>query len=209
MAWLYGESAARRFGQVENRRRVSGCELARKILDRHHLHQVAIDPASSKEGLRNASSVNRLFLREGTFYGTRMGDLAEALQDALSLVEATRSTLFFLLEALGGVFFRGLILSAWILVGIGSLFQGGRGLVFLGEGIFSLAFFLALAFLAREWEVGERALVSLSRIEGFETDERIRMKKLLQAIRWRPLAELVKFPFSLLSKETHAVPKLK
>jgi len=66
-----------------------------------------------------------------------------------------------------------------------------------GQFLFLLFFLLALSSLGKEWEVAERAISEMGGIE-LGTDERIRMKRILKAIRWAPLAEMFRAPLGLL-----------
>jgi len=75
---------------------------------------------------------------------------------------------------------------------------GWDSVIRIGELLFLANFLVATASLAKEWEVTGRAVSSLASLEGFGTDERVRIKRLVEAIRWRPVAELLAAPFSIL-----------
>lgn len=192
-AWFYLEISEARNRKLLTRRPLSGCEIARQILDRHQFHRTSIHPASGNGGKKTDLRVERLVLAPGVYSGNRLTDLAWALHAAVSHLEASRS---FFATALGRVFAGGLLLS-WGLILAGFLWGHSGGLIALGQFLFISFFFFSLASLGKEWEIAERAV---SEMKGMElgTDERIRMKRLLEAMRWRPLAEMFRAPFNFL-----------
>jgi len=96
-----------------------------------------------------------------------------------------------------GWLFRGSVLTSWLMILAGSVI-GWDSVIRIGELLFLANFLVATASLAKEWEVTGRAVSSLASLEGFGTDERVRIKRLVEAIRWRPVAELLAAPFSIL-----------
>lgn len=190
-AWLYVEISKAQSRKVETRRPLTGCELARQILDRHHFHRTSIHPVSRRTKGEGSLQGNQLFLRESVYQGSRLTDLAEALYESMGYLEASQSLLPKGLERTGRLAFGGMVLLAWGLILGGVL--GGRfsALTVGGQFLFILAFFFALFSLGREWEVVQRAISEMGGIE-LGTDERVRMKGLLKAMRWSPLAELFK-----------------
>lgn len=190
-AWLYVEISKAESRKVKTRRPLTGCELARQILDRHHFHRTSIHPVSLWAKGEGSLRGNQLFLTEGVYQGSRLTDLAEALRESVGYIEASQSLIPKGLERTGRRALGGMVLLAWGLILGGAL--GGRfsALTVGGQFLFILAFFFTLFSLGREWEVAQQAMSEMGGIE-LGTDERVRIKGLLKAMRWSPLAELFK-----------------
>ncbi len=195
--WLYSEISRAENRGRETRRLITGCELARQILDRHRFHRTSVHPVSKKEGGERGLLGDRLLLPEGAYYGNRLLDLAQTLHDAVGHLESSRSLLPAGLRTRRRWVFGGGLLVSWGLVLGGFLWDQGSGLMSAGQFLFLLFFLLALSSLGKEWEVAERAISEMGGIE-LGTDERIRMKRILKAIRWAPLAEMFRAPLGLL-----------
>ena len=193
VAWLYLEISRVRNRRFQTRRPVTGCELARQILDRHQFHRTSIKPVPLKQRRKTGFFVDQLVLAESVYYGNRLNDLAEALRETVGHVKVSPSLVPNDLRTAGWRVFGAAILLSWGLILGGVLWSSWGWLISLGQFLFISAFFWALSSLGKEWEIAERAI---SEMKGMElgTDERIRMKQLLKAMRWTPLAEL----FSLL-----------
>lgn len=197
VVWLYLEISRSQNRGRETRRLVTGCELARQILDRHRLHRTSIHPASAKKGREVSFLGDQLLLPEGTYYGNKLLDLAETLHDTVGHLETSKSLFPRGLGLAGRRVFGGGLLVSWGLILGGVLWDHGSWLVSLGQLLFLLFFLLALSSLGKEWEVSERSVSEMGTME-LGTDERIRMRRLLKAIRWAPLAEVFKAPLDLL-----------
>lgn len=196
LSWGYLKILYVQEEKLMNRQQITGCELARQILDRHHLHRTSVHSVLEKGREHLGPSLNQFLLAEKGYYGTRLVDLAEVLHEVAHYLEALKSTLPVGLRAARGRFARIGVIASWILILGGFLLPSWGWMSRLGQIFLVSAFFLALASLLTEWEVTERAIANLSSLEGLGTDERMRMKRLLKAIRWGPLAELLRAPFS-------------
>jgi Zn-dependent membrane protease YugP len=198
VAWFCMEISLATEGNTPSRRQITGCELARQVLDRNQLSQTAVFPAPGVWRVHFGSDFERLLLAERVYYGTRLSDLAIAFHESAHLLTESQAVLTGRVRAEVDRVLRGGILLSWFLILGGFLFPAWSWLASTGRFLFILVSFRALASLGEEWEVTERALANLNFVEGFGTEERVRIKKLLRVIRWSPLAELFAEPFSFL-----------
>ena len=205
-SWIYLEMVRTREAAFESRRKITGCELARQILDRNHLNRISVtwdsEPGSAHRGPR----FNQLVLPEKIYYGTRLADLAGSLQGASHLVEESGSFVPASIRIRRAAPFRMGVCAAWFLVLMGMLLPGWKWIFHSGETLFVLAFLVVLVSWADEGEVTQRAFSSLALLEGLGPDELVRMKRLLQAMRWTPFAELIQIPLSLLFRNKKKIP---
>lgn len=197
VAWIYLEIARGESRKFQTRRPLTGCELARQILDRHHLNRTSVTPVSLRGRSERDLLADQLVLEEGIYYGNRLTDLAQALRETLRHLETSQSLIPNSLRRAGRSVLAWGVLVSWCLILGGLIWGRSKGLISLGQFLFVSAFFFALSCLGKEWEVAERAISEMA-IEELGTDERIRMKRLLQAMRWTPLADLFRIPFSVL-----------
>jgi len=208
-AWIYLEVVFSRYGAFVNRRKLTGYELARQLLDRNQLSRVTV--TSAEEGKRSGDSLERFSLPEAVYHGKRLTELAQALHETERFLCGFRSVVTLYLRALGGRSFQILIAASWGLVLIGAAFSPARSVATLGQLLYVVANLLVLATLGEEFEAARRGLSSLASLEGFETDERVRLKKLLEAMRWSRAAELFQALFELArltrKKLSHALSK--
>ena len=182
-AWFYLQISMKTRENFRSRRGITGCELARQVLDRYQFSQAAVYPCAGNRRVHFGFEFDRLILSDKTYYGTRLADLGAALHEAAHLMTDSRMVL-------GTRFVRPVLLLSWVLVFAGFLLPPARGVLFLGEFLFLVLGLRAVVRLAGEWEVTQRALACLASIEGFGTDERVRIKDFLKVLRWSPLAEI-------------------
>ncbi len=203
--WLYLEVTFFCFGRQKTRRRLTGCELARQLLDLSGLRQATVTSLPVR-GRAHLSAVGEAVrMSEGVYYGTRLSDLSLALHEAGHFL-ATHSPVPPFLRQGAGRSLRIPLVASWLFVGAGAFFPPVRWLASLGYLIFLTVFFLAFASLPEEGEVTERAVAVLTKLEGFELDEKVRLKRLLKALFVLPLAEVFA---GLLEMSKRATPSKK
>lgn len=194
-------------GGVSNRRQMTGCELARQFLDRNQFHQTSVVPVHRVWRVHFGFDIERLFLGERAYYGTHLADLATAFHEAAHLLKESKSGLLPVnLRTQGSTLLRTAILVSWGLIFWGFLFRAWSWTVPVGEFVFTVICFRALALLGEEWEIAGQAITNLAQIEGLETGERVRIKELLKTLRWSPLAEIFAEPFSILFRHQRNIP---
>ena len=196
-AWLYREVVLAGKKGIASRSQMAGCELARKILDTCHLTHTAVQPAPSR-GPEPAPHRDELLLNEKIYSNSSLAALAETLHETVHWIESSKVFLSTRPGGMGGRFFSGWVLLSWTCLALGVLFSHWVWLFRLGQFLFVLAFLAALASLAGEWEIGQRAVSQLTALERLGTDERVRMKEVLKALRWTPLAEIFRIPIQTL-----------
>ena len=199
-AWLAVEIAMARSRKFPSRSGLTGYELARQVLDRHHLARTPVRPASARESEAGDWNQDALVLNEKNYFGTSLEGLSRALYSAVHLLAASKLPVPAAWRIPSGRFFKILVISSWVLTGFGSVLSGWSWALGLGRVLLILSFFLALVSLAGEWEGSERAVADLLSLERLWTDERVRMKENLLALRWTPLAEILGIPLRLLFK---------
>lgn len=197
-AWLYIKIAERNVNQLESRRRITGCELARQVLDSRVRGRVSVTAAGGAGLSHLGRSTESLTLNERVFFGGRLSDLSRSLHETHHLLTVGKSAVPLRWGmAIGRTLRVPLAVSLFIIV-MEIFFPLWAGVAFWGELSFLAIFLFALASMAGEWEVTQNAISHLSRLEGFEMDEKIRMKHFLAVLGWAPLAELIAGPLALL-----------
>lgn len=207
IAFAYVEILLTRWGRSSSRRHITGCELARQILDRNGQHGVAVvNESSTNAASRLGSSCDQLFLTEKIYFGTEAVQLARAVHAAGRHFVSSKPFL-----PAGGVF-RTVVILSWCFILAGFIFRW-HPIVWLGQILFLLTFLLTIASLPEEWEAIERVTTNLASIEMLGPEERVGIIRLLRVIRWSPLAEPLKVPLRILrgrranSRKAHVLSK--
>ena len=182
---------------MPNRSRMTGYELARQVLDRYPFARTAISPVSVGREKKSGVSFDELFLPEKVYFGTSLTQLTQTLFETVHHLEAAKLTISVWPGNPTGRFFRGLVISGWVLIAIGIFLPGW--IFFLGQTVLVISFFISLFSLPREWESADHAVAQLVSLERLGTDERVQMKGLLNALRWQPLSEMVGVPIQVFS----------
>ena len=192
LALLYLEISLVRNGKFKSHRQLTGGDLARQILDRNHLNRMTIGAVSVRRTVHFGVGLDRFLLRKKVYYGSRLADLAVVLHETAHLLEESHALIPLEWRAKSARMFQGIV-GASLLFILTGLFLAPLGwLSVFGQGLFVIVFFIALVSLGEEAEITERALTNLSLLEGFGTDERVRIRRLLKALRWSPIAELLR-----------------
>ncbi len=181
------------------RRSLTGCELARQVLDRAHSNRTAVTSVRGPARGHLGSALGQLALPEKIYYGNRLSDAALVFHEAAHL-QSAQSLVPISLRAPGGGVFLTLVTLAWILILTGFLAPWGRGLQQVGQILFLVGFAMAFASLPEERKATRRALSDLTLAKDFGPEEKLRIKNILNAFRWFPLAELIEAPWNVLSK---------
>ena len=197
-AWFCSRAALASIKKVQSRKQITGCELARQALDRHHLNQTPISSIPREGAIHFGLESHRLVLPEEVYYGTGLFEHAIVLHEVSHLQAANHMVFSSKIRRRARALGQGFILVSWFFIFLGFISPSRAWLAGLG-GLFFVAVSLrALMLLAEEWDVTDRALSDMVGLEGLGTDERVYLKRLLQVFRWAPLAEVISAPFSLL-----------
>lgn len=195
LVWGYRELSLRQHGGSGHRQRLSGCELARQVLDQHDFKRVRVTAVPRRDQLRWGHRGEELFLSEKVYSGTTLKDLSLALHETVHFLEEPRGMMPSGVKLYLTRISQGGVLISWLLV-LGSFFLGQGPIFTLGQAFFVLVFFFACASLPEEGRVMERARDILLRLEGFEVDERARMSRILGTFQGWPLAQILYPPLS-------------
>jgi Zn-dependent membrane protease YugP len=190
---LYGQWALLKYRASSYRTAVTGCEVARFVLDQAGLLHIAVSPIKPSE---EHSSMEGLFLEPRAYEG----------RDFLSVLGAAR--LAFLKSQLSNMIFwvrlkkrmafviRFTVLAGWVVLFLGCFVPGLRFLVNLGLGCFSVVMAMVIFDLPFEIEVEEKTLKLLRHSGYFQMNEMLHLKKLNRAIALWGMASLVRAPFN-------------
>ncbi|MCM8774770.1 MAG: zinc metallopeptidase [Candidatus Omnitrophica bacterium] len=202
--WLIREN-----GRFQNRRRVTGAEIARYILDAGGFKQTIVD--FPREGSQESQSgIEQLYLEKSVYEGGRLLDIAHAARTAV-LKTGIPEVNFFPSISLKRRLWKVhcfLILLSWLMVILGSLSSYLSGIRLAGFLIFLVTFIVAMIDLPAEWNISHQAMVHLRNSRHFEIDEIIRLKNLMNALRLDGLAQLFKVPLSFLKIGQHPCIKI-
>ena len=181
-----------RYKNNPTRRGITGCEVARYLLDMAGSPEIPVDFHSP--GRQREMPIKHLLLDKKIYEGSMLFAAAEAARQSVLLIRrgmnADYQTRFW--DFLGAP-----LPFAWIAF---ILSYTGRGLHFLR--VFSGSVFLGIVVLAvfdlpAQWELSRQAFELLKSAGQFEVDELIKLKKILQGLRLNRVASLFDFPLTL------------
>lgn len=171
---------------------VTGCEIARFVLDQAGLHHIAVTPIEPSE---EYSSQEGLFLEPKVYEGHDFLSVLQAARQAYLKSQLSNMTFWIRLKKRMSFVIRFMISSGWVLLAFGIFFSGLRFLVNLGLGCFSVVMALVIFDAPFELEVEEKTSLLLKNSGHFQWNEWIRLKKLNRAMALWGLGVVVRAPF--------------
>ena len=199
---LYGQWVLWKYKAPSYRTTVTGCEIARFVLDQAGFIQVPVTPV---EPSGEYPSTEGLFLETKVYEGREFLAILQAARQAFLKSQLSNMTFWVRLKKRMAFVIRFTVLAGWILLVLGNFFPVLRFLVNLGLGCFTVIMVLVIFDLPFELEVEEKTSMLLKRSGHFQPNEMVHLKKLGQAIAFLGLAALVRAPFdkclSLLGKK--------
>ena len=189
---LYGQWVLWKYTASSYRTTVTGCEMARIVLDQAGLLQVSVTPLEPSE---EYPSMEGLFLEPKIYEGHDFLSVLQATRQAFLKSQLSNMTFWVRLKKRMAFVIRFMVLSGWILLVLGYFVPGLRFLVNLGLGCFSVVMALVIFDLPFELEVEEKVSKLLQHSGHFHPNEMLHMKKLNQAIAFWGLGSLVRAPF--------------
>lgn len=192
LAFILERRLIAKHGKDLSRRRLSGFEIARQLLDAGGHANVIVEPGTEK---RKPGGVKQLYLPPAVYEGKTLASIARAAREASLLCRASSAVLPF--DMSRGLYF--FVTFAWLLLAVGLLAGDLRWLQSMGWMIFGLVFFLGLIRLPLETEAGQHAYEWLKQSGYFEVDELVKIKNNLRGLRLEPLAEIFTAPAGLAS----------
>lgn len=189
---FYGQWVLWKYKAPAYRTVVTGCEIARFVLDRAGLIQVAVTPIEPSE---EYASTEGLFLEPRVYEGHDFLSVLHAARQAFLKSQLSNMTFWVRLKKRMVFVIRFTVLSGWIVLILGNFFPGLRFLVNLGLGCFSVVLALGIFDLPFELEVEEKTSRLLGDSGHFQMNEMMHLKKLNQAMAFGGLAAIVRAPF--------------
>jgi len=189
---LYGQWVLWKYKTSSYRTIVTGCEVARFVLDQAGLHHIAVTPIEPSE---EYYAQEGLFLEPKIYEGHDFLSVLRAARHAYFKSQLSNMTFWIRLKKRMSFVIHFTALAGWILFISGIFFPPLRFLVNLGLGCFSVVMALVIFDMPFELEVEEKTSLLLKNSGHFQLNEWIRLKKLNRAIALWGLAAVVRAPF--------------
>lgn len=190
---LFGQWVLWKYKAPSYRTAVTGCEVARFILDQAGLLQMAVTPI---EPSGDSPSMEGLFLEPKVYEGRDFLSLIQAARQAFLKCQLSNMTFWVRLKKRMSFVIRFTALAGWILLIAGCFVPPLYFLVNLGLGCFLVVMALVIFDLPFELEIEEKTSKLLKNSGHFQPNEMIHLKKLNQAIAFWGLASVVQAPFN-------------
>lgn len=190
---LFGQWVLWKYKAPSYRTAVTGCEVARFILDQAGLLQMAVTPI---EPSGDSPSMEGLFLEPKVYEGRDFLSLIQASRQAFLKCQLSNMTFWVRLKKRMSFVIRFTALAGWILLIAGYFVSPLYFLVNLGLGCFLVVMALVIFDLPFELEIEEKTSKLLKNSGHFQPNEMIHLKKLNQAIAFWGLASVVRAPFN-------------
>ena len=189
---LYGRWVFWKYKKPSYRTTVTGCEIARFVLDKAGFVQVPVTPVEPSE---EYPSTEGLFLEPKIYEGRDFLSILGAARQAFLKSQLSNMTFWVRLKKRIAFVIRFTVLAGWALLVLGNLSPGLRFLVNLGLGCFVVVMALVIFDLPFELEVEEKTSRLLGNSGHFQPNEMAHLKKLGRATALSGLAAIVRAPF--------------
>jgi hypothetical protein len=190
---LYGQWVLWKYRAPSYGTNVTGCEMARFVLDQAGLLQVPVTPIEPSE---EYPSTEGLFLEPAVYEGRDFLSVLRAARQAFLKGQLSNMIFWVRLKKRIAFVIRFTVLAGWFLMILGSLSPALRFLFNLALGCFTVVMGLVIFDLPFEMEVEEKTSRLLKQSGHFQPNEMIHLKKLSMAIALWGLAALVRAPFN-------------
>ena len=190
---FYGQWVLWKYKAPAYRTIVTGCEIARFVLDKAGLIQVPVTPVKPSE---EYPSVEGLFLEPKIYEGRDFLSILQAARQAFLKGQLSNMTFWVRLKKRMAFVIRFTVLSGWIVLLLGNFLPPLRFLVNLGLGCFSVVMGLVIFDMPFELEVDEKTSRLLRHSGHFQPNEMVHLKKLGQATALLGLSAIILAPFN-------------
>ena len=190
---LHGQWVLWKYKAPSYRTAVTGCEIARFVLDKAGLVQVPVTPMEPSE---EYPSTEALFLEPMIYEGRDFLAILQAARQAYLKCQLSNMTFWVRLKKRMAFVIRVTVLAGWILLALGIFFPTFRALVNLALGCFTVVLALVIFDLPFELEVEEKTSKLLKHSGHFQPNEMVHLKKLSQVMALWGLAAVVRAPFN-------------
>lgn len=185
--WVFWKYHAPFYGTA-----VTGCEIARFVLDKAGLFQIPVAPAAPSE---EYLSPEGLTLEPGVYEGRNFLSILQAARQAFLKSRLSNMIFWVRLKKRMAFVIRFTVLAGWILLLLGSFSPVLRFLVNVGLGCFTVVMGLVILDLPFELEVEEKTFQILKHSGYFLPHEMFRLKKLGRTMAFLGFAAVVRAPF--------------
>lgn len=189
---LYGQWVLWKYKAPSYRTTVTGCEIARFVLDQAGLIQVAVTPVEPSGEYPFAEG---LFLEPKVYEGHDFLSVLHAARQAFLKSQLSNMTFWVRLKKRMAFVIRFTVLAGWILLALGNFCHALQFLVNLGLGCFTVVMVLGIFDLPFELEVEEKTSRLLRNSGHFQMNEMMHLKKLNRAVAFWGLASVIRAPF--------------
>jgi Zn-dependent membrane protease YugP len=189
---LYGGWVFWKYKTPSYRTTVTGCEIARFVLDKAGFVQVPVTPV---EPSGEYPSTEGLFLEPKIYEGRDFLSILSAARQAFLKSQLSNMTFWVRLKKRMAFVIRFTVLTGWVLLVLGNFISGLHFLVNLGLGCFVVVMALVIFDLPFELEVEEKTSKLLGHSGHFQPNEMAHLKKLGLATALSGLAAIVRAPF--------------
>jgi Zn-dependent membrane protease YugP len=189
---LHGGWVFWKYKKPSYRTTVTGCEIARFVLDKAGFVQVPVTPVEPSE---EYPSTEGLFLEPKIYEGRDFLSILRAARQAFLKSQLSNMTFWVRLKKRMTFVIRFTVLTGWILLVLGNFSPGFRFLLNLGLGCFVVVMSLVIFDLPFELEVEEKTSKLLGHSGYFQPNEMAHLKKLSRAAALSGLAAIVRAPF--------------
>jgi Zn-dependent membrane protease YugP len=187
------------YQNFETRRTITGCEIARQVLDLKGYSQRGVRrDTPGEEGGRTGQE---LLLEETDYEGTSLLAAAAAARHAVILTKLSDPWMLSSTHRLRR-FLDALILPAWVFLGLGSVSSDWEFLRTAGFSVLGGVIFTGIIDFARDVELKRETLELLKKTGCFEPDEISKLKRLLSALQLEGLAAIFKVPHEFIASRT-------
>lgn len=190
---LYEQWVLWKYKAPSYRTTVTGCEVARFVLDKAGFVQVPVTPI---EPSGKYPSDEGLFLELRVYEGRDFLSILQAARQAFLKSQLSNMTFWVRLKRRMAFVIRFAVLAGWVLLVLGNLSPVLRFLVNLGLGCFTAVMILVIFDLPFELEIEEKTSRLLKHSGYFLPNEIAHLKKLSQAIALLGLTVMVRAPFN-------------
>lgn len=189
---LHGQWIFWKYVQPHYRNAVTGCEIARFILDQAGLSQIGVTPLALAEEYPPSDG---LFVEPQVYEGRDFLSILRAARQAFLKGQLSNMTFWIRLKQRTAFVVRFTVFSGWVLFLLGNFVAGARFLIDLGLGCFVAVMLLAAFDLPFELEIKEKMTALLQSSGAFQLNELMYLKKLNQAMAFWGLSSVIRGPF--------------
>lgn len=181
----------------KNKRGLTGCEVARKILDSNGLDNIYVVETKGELSDHYDSSRKVVRLSSDIFHGESLAALSIAAHECGHAIQDKDNYTFMRIRG-SLVPFVNLVTYLGYFGLIISLFAGITGYLMISIGLIIIALAFQLITLPVEFDASKRALVQIDNLGLVESDEKGSTEKVLKAAAYTYVASLVSLVIDLL-----------